>query len=96
MKKILCIMLALAMMLSITAFAEESAGNVPPQGGPGTGSTPPDGFGGGTPPDGTPPDGFGGGTPPDGTLRTALPAVSEAERLPEEFLPLLSMLPPPK
>ena len=67
MKKILCIMLALAMMLSITAFAEESAGNVPPQGGPGTGSTPPDGFGGGTPPDGTPPDGFGGGTPPDGT-----------------------------
>ena len=93
MKKILCIMLALAMMLSITAFAEESTGSAPPQGGPGAGGTPPDGFGGGTPPDGfgggTPPDGapggFGGGTPPEGGTAsfeyTAAAEITEAAEL---------------
>ena len=71
MKKILAAMLALAMLLSVTAFAEE-AGN-PPGGAPAEAGTPPSG----TPPEGTPPDGFGGGnggpggnppqgTPPDG------------------------------
>ncbi|MBR6165175.1 MAG: hypothetical protein IKQ45_04490 [Clostridia bacterium] len=77
MKKIICIFLALAMMLSCAALADESAGQAPPGGAPGEmgtppDGTPPDGFGGGTPPDGTPPDGtppdgLGGGTPPDGT-----------------------------
>ena len=68
MKKILCLILALAMMFSITALAEDSPGGTPPDGFGGTPpeGTPPDGFGGGTSPDGTPPDGFGGGTPPDG------------------------------
>ena len=70
MKKIFCILLALSLLLSASAFAEDAdggnmtdsmPGGTPPDG------TPPDGFGGGTPPDGTPPDGFGGGTPPDGT-----------------------------
>ena len=68
MKKMLCFILAAAMMFSITALAEDSPGGTPPDGFSGTPpeGTPPDGFGGGTPPDGTPPDGFGGGTPPSG------------------------------
>ena len=70
MKKIFCILLALSLLLSASAFAEDADGgnmtdNMP--GGTPPDGTPPDGFGGGTPPDGTPPDGFGGGTPPDGT-----------------------------
>ncbi len=68
MKKIFCLILALAMMFSISALANgvpegtppDGFGSAPPEG------TPPDGFGGGTPPDGTPPDGFGGSTPPSG------------------------------
>jgi len=75
MKKILAILLTLAMLcvmlFSVTAFAEETSDtsgdmpaeiSIPPDG------TPPDGFGGGSggpgggnPPGGTPPDGFGGG-----------------------------------
>ena len=71
MKKILAILLSLAMLFSAVALAENnSEGSTPgtmsgDMGTPPDG-TPPDGFGGGTPPDGTPPDGFGGGTPPDG------------------------------
>ena len=70
MKKMLCFILAAAMMFSITALAEDGPGGTPPDGFGGTPpeGTPPDGFGGGTPPDGTPPDGFGGGTPPDAAL----------------------------
>ncbi len=81
MKKILAIMLALAMLFSVTALADGGSEGTPPGGMPGDmgtppDGTPPDGFGGGTPPDGapgggTPPDGapgggFGGGTPPGG------------------------------
>jgi len=81
MKKILAIMLALAMLFSVTALADGGSEGTPPGGTPGDmgtppDGTPPDGFGGGTPPDGapgggTPPDGapgggFGGGTPPGG------------------------------
>jgi len=81
MKKILAIMLALAMLFSVTALADGGSEGTPPGGTPGDmgtppDGTPPDGFGGGTPPDGapgggTPPDGapgggFGGGTPPSG------------------------------
>ena len=70
LKKLLCILIALTLLLSAAALAEEGSGGTPPDGfGGGTppDGTPPDGFGGETPPDGTPPDGFGGGTPPDGT-----------------------------
>ena len=69
MKRILAILLALAMLFSVTALAEgntEIPGDAPGDMGAPPDGTPPDGFGGGTPPDGTPPDGFGGGTPPDG------------------------------
>ena len=63
MKKFLSMILALSLVLfSFSAFAEED--------GHGPGGTPPEGFAGGTPPEGgpggTPPDGFGGGTPPEG------------------------------
>ena len=75
MKKTIAILLALIMLFSTAAFAEETGTpsgdaptemGAPPEGTPPEG-TPPDGFGGGnggpggTPPDGTPPDGFGGG-----------------------------------
>ena len=81
MKKMIALLLALTMLISAAALAEdmsESSGSggaptemgTPPDGTPPDG-TPPDGFGGGNgaPPDGTPPDGFGGGNgaPPDGT-----------------------------
>jgi len=61
MKKILAILLALAMLFSVTALADDNTSDIP-GGAPSEMGTPPDG----TPPDGTPPDGFGGGTPPDG------------------------------
>ena len=64
MKKIFCILLALAMLFGVGAFAENSTDDAPPDGF--SGGNPPDGFSGGNPPDGTPPDGFGGGNPPDG------------------------------
>ena len=81
MKKILAILLALAMLFSVTALAEDNSEGAAPGGMPGDmgtppDGTPPDGFGGGTPPDsapgGNPPDGapgggFGGGTPPGGS-----------------------------
>ena len=66
MKKMIALLIALIMMISATAAYAE--GNRP-DGMPSSGDfgTPPDGFGGGTPPEGTPPDGFGGGgTPPNG------------------------------
>ena len=68
---ILCALLAVSMVFSVTALAESNSEGSLPGGAPGEmgtppDGTPPDGFGGGTPPDGTPPDGFGGGTPPDG------------------------------
>ncbi len=65
MKKIICILLALSMMLGAAAYAENSeTPPAPPSGEMG----PPPGENGQPPekPDGTPPDGFGGGTPPDG------------------------------
>ena len=81
MKNILAILLALAMLFSVTALAEDNSEGAAPGGMPGDmgtppDGTPPDGFGGGTPPDsapgGNPPDGapgggFGGGTPPGGS-----------------------------
>ena len=70
MKKILSILLALMMLFSVTAFAENGPGGTPP-GNPPSGEmgTPPDGAPGGTPPDGAPGNGggFGGGTPPGGS-----------------------------
>ncbi len=56
----LCILLAMTMLFSMTAAAENGSGGTPPSGGPG--DTPPEG----TPPDGTPPGGFGTGMPQDG------------------------------
>ena len=81
MKNILAILLALAMLFSVTALAEDNSEGAAPGGMPGDmgtppDGTPPDGFGGGMPPDsapgGNPPDGapgggFGGGTPPGGS-----------------------------
>ena len=73
MKKLLSVLLALAMLFSVSALAESgqsaaapegAPAGAPPQGGPG--GTPPDGAPGGTPPDGAPGGGFGGGTPPGG------------------------------
>ena len=78
-RKLFCFLLALAMLFSVTVFAENSTDSAPPDGfgngnppdgfngGKPPEGAPPDGFGGGNPPDGTPPDGFGGGNPPDGT-----------------------------
>ena len=57
MKKILSILLALMMLFSVTAFAENGPGGTPPGDPPGGEM--------GTPPDGAP-GGFGGGTPPGG------------------------------
>ena len=64
-RKLFCFLLALAMLFSVTVFAESSTDSAPPDGF-GNGN-PPDGFNGGKPPEGAPPDGFGGGNPPDGT-----------------------------
>ncbi|MBR7174256.1 MAG: hypothetical protein IKD50_07505, partial [Clostridia bacterium] len=71
MKKILSILLALMMLFSVTALAENGSGSTPPGGAPGGEmGTPPDkpegGMPGGNPPDGAPGGGFGGGTPPGG------------------------------
>ena len=79
MKKILSIFLVLAMLFSMTAFAEEGQGGTPPGDPPqGEMGMPPEGGPDGTPPGeppegkmGTPPDrkpgdGFGPGTPPGG------------------------------
>ncbi len=68
---ILCALLAVSMVFSVTALAESYSEGSLPGGAPGEmgtppDGTPPDGFGGGTPPDGTPGGGFGGGTPPGG------------------------------
>ena len=84
---ILCILLAVSMVFSVTAFAEDGPGGTPPDGAPGNmgtppDGTPPDGFGGGTPPDGAPGGGFGGGTPPGGSTSsfeyTAATEITEA------------------
>ena len=56
MKKVLGYLLALMMLFSATAFAENGPGGTPP-GDPPSGEM-------GTPPDGAPGGGFGGGTPP--------------------------------
>ena len=96
MKKIFCILLALSLMLSAFAFAEDAGGGntadtipagSPPDGTPPDG-TPPDGFGGGTPPDGAPGGGFGGGTPPGGGTSSfeyaAVTEITEAAELTDE------------
>lgn len=75
MKKILGILLALMMLFSVTAFAENGSGNTPP-------ADPPSGEMG-TPPDGTSGNGgFGGGTPPGGSTSsfeyTAATEITEA------------------
>ena len=59
MKRILAVLLALAMLFSMSAFAEDAG---TPAEGTAAESAPPEGM----PPEGTPPDGFGGGTPPGG------------------------------
>ena len=70
MKKILCILMAICMMISTAALADESAGEAgnfpgePPAGGMGTPPGDPPEGGIGTPP-GEPPEGMPG-TPPDG------------------------------
>ena len=78
MKKILSILLVLAMLFSAAALAEGGSGSTPP-------GDPPDG-GMGTPPDGMPGNGggFGGGTPPGGgtssfeyTAATEITAAAE-------------------
>ncbi len=96
MKKIFCILLALSLLLSASAFAEDTAGGNMTDGMPGgtpPEGTPPDGFGGGTPPDGTPPDsapggGFGGGTPPGGGASSfeyaAATEITESSELNDE------------
>ena len=86
MKKILSILLVLAMLFSVAALAEGGSGSTPPGDPPdGTMGTPPDG-GMGTPPDGMPGNGggFGGGTPPGGgtssfeyTAATEITAAAE-------------------
>ncbi len=58
MKKILSLLLVLALLFSTTAFAENGPNGTPP-------GAPPDGPMG-TPPSGGPGGGFGGGTPPGG------------------------------
>ena len=77
MKKIFCILLALSLLLSASAFAEDA------DGGNMTDSMP-----GGTPPDGTPPDGFGGGTPPGGGTSSfeyaAVTEITESAELTDE------------
>ena len=75
MKKILSILLALMMLVSVTAFAENGPGGTPP-GDPPSGEM-------GTPPDGAPRnDGFGGSTPPGGRTSsfeyTAATEITEA------------------
>ena len=86
MKKILSILLVLAMLFSAAALAEGGSGSTPPGDPPdGMMGTPPDG-GMGTPPDGMPGNGggFGGGTPPGGgtssfeyTAATEITAAAE-------------------
>ena len=56
MKKLLCVMLVISLMLSAASVFAEAPQGTPP-------GEPPEGFNGGTPP-GDPPEGFGGGTPP--------------------------------
>ena len=95
MKKLLAILLALAMLFSAAALAEENTKltggapgemGTPPDGTPP--GPPPDGFGGGTPPDGAPGGGFGGGTPPGGGTSsfeyTAATEVTEAADLADQ------------
>ena len=95
MKKLLAILLALAMLFSAAALAEENTEltggapgemGTPPDGTPP--GPPPDGFGGGTPPDGAPGGGFGGGTPPGGGTSsfeyTAATEVTEAADLADQ------------
>ena len=85
MKKILSMILVLAMLCSGAALAENNPGGTPP-GDPPSGA--PGGFGGGTPPgdppSGGPGGGFGGGTPPGGgtssfeyTAATEITAAAE-------------------
>ena len=85
MKKILSMILVLAMLCSGAALAENNPGGTPP-GDPPSGA--PGGFGGGTPPGdplcGGPGGGFGGGTPPGGgtssfeyTAATEITAAAE-------------------
>ncbi len=66
---ILCMMLAVSMVFTVTAFAEDGPGD-PPSGDMGT------------PPDGAPGGGFGGGTPPGGSTSsfeyTAATEITEA------------------
>ena len=87
MKKVLAILLALSMLFSAAALAEDNTEGFLPgstSGDMGTppDGTPPDGFGGGTPPDGAPVGGFGGGTPPGGSTSsfdyTAATEITEA------------------
>ena len=81
MKRLLAILLAMAMLFSVTALAEENTEisgaasgemGTPPDGtppeNPDGNMAPPDGMGGQPPekPDGAPGGGFGGGTPPGG------------------------------
>ena len=88
MKKICCILLALAMLFSTPAIADGNSGSMPPGGAPGDMGTPPDG----TPPDGfgggNPPGGFGGGTPPGGRTSSfeyaAVAEITEAASLADQ------------
>ena len=86
MKKILAIILALAVLFSAAALAEGNSEGSSPDGTPGQmgtppDGTPPDGFGGGNAPDGAS-GGFGGGTPPGGRTSsfeyTAATEITEA------------------
>ncbi len=87
---IICVMLSLSVVSSVTAFAEGGPGGTPP-GDPPSGElgTPPDGAPGGTPPDGAPGNGgFGGGTPPGGStssfVYTAATEITEAAELTDQ------------
>ncbi len=82
MKKMLSLMLAMMIMMTAGALAEESPGEAPPE--PPEGGMmgpPPEGGPGGTPPE-APPGGFGGGTPPGGgsanVTYTAAAEIKEA------------------
>ena len=83
MKKLLSVLLAIALLLTaFSAFAEDAGGTPPeaPPGGFGGGNPPgepPEGFGGGNPP-GEPPEGFGGGNPPGGGFGGGTPPGASA------------------
>ncbi len=88
---ILCVLLAVSMAFTMAAVAEDAQGE-PPSGVPGDmgappDGTPPDGFGGGTPPEGGP-GGFGGGTPPGGGTSSfeyaAATEITEAAELADQ------------